>query len=801
MPTLTIDNQSVTVPAGTNVLEAAKRLGIVIPHFCYHEALGAVGACRLCAMTFEAGPVKGVQMSCMVEAKDGMVVSTLDPASVEQRAHVIEWLMMNHPHDCPVCDEGGECQLQDMTVAGGHGIRRYRGPKRTYRNQDLGPFVEHEMNRCIQCFRCVRTYQDYCGGDDFGVMGSRDRLYFGRFRDGRLESPFSGNIVDACPTGVFTDKTFRFRSRFWDLQEAPAVCPHCSLGCAVVPGARYRELQRVRAGVNPHSNGFFICDRGRFGYGHANHPERPRHPRVDGAKVEWREALLVLRGRIAGQIKAHGARSLAFIGSPRAGLEANWALGEWARSLGSNQLAFDPHPQRDRAARTLAAGLGSLARSQAEIRQSDFLLLVGADPLAEGPMLALAIRQAVRAGAHVAVLDPRPVQLPCAAAHLPLLPEQLPAALAALPAGDYSAFNRQQQSLLAGIAARLHQAKKPVLIGGADLLGAAGITALLAAARTLDRPERRCGASVLLAAPNSFGAALLAGNGPDADALLDAILAGEVRSLVCLENDPFLDHPDPGRVEAALARLELLVTLDCLPGETARRAHIFLPTTVPAESAGTYVNQEGRMLASASAFAPGIPIRVTGKGDHPPRSFRSDTPGDEPRPAWAILSPLAGANRSLATLRRELAAADPRFAGLPGLDPEAGGLRVAGDGVLPPLDGAPLPSCVPEKTLRLLPVESFVGSELFAHFSAPLAPLRPVPEVLLHPADAARLGLAAGARARLTTRFGHLLTTVRLAQDMAPGLAIVPRLRGSGLECLVPGGALLDCTLDQGGEA
>ena len=361
MPTLTIDNQSVTVPAGTNVLEAAKRLGIVIPHFCYHEALGAVGACRLCAMTFAEGPVKGVQMSCMIEAKDGMVVTTLDPASVEQRAHVIEWLMMNHPHDCPVCDEGGECQLQDMTVAGGHGIRRYRGPKRTYRNQDLGPFIEHEMNRCIQCYRCVRTYQDYCGGDDFGVLGARDRLYFGRFRDGRLESPFSGNIVDACPTGVFTDKTFRFKSRFWDLQEAPAVCPHCSLGCAIVPGARYRELQRVRAGVNPHTNGFFICDRGRFGYGHANHPERPRHPRVDGAKVEWREALLVLRGRIAAQIKAHGAQSLAFIGSPRAGLEANWALGEWARTLGSDRLAFDPHPQRDRAARTLAAGLGSLA--------------------------------------------------------------------------------------------------------------------------------------------------------------------------------------------------------------------------------------------------------------------------------------------------------------------------------------------------------------------------------------------------------------------------------------------------------
>ena len=176
MPTLTIDNLSITVPEGTNVLQAAERLGIVIPHFCYHEALGSVGACRLCAMKFLDGPVKGIQMACMVEAKDGMVVSTLDSEAQEQRAHVIEWLMMNHPHDCPVCDEGGECQLQDMTVAGGHSIRRYRGKKRTYRNQYLGPLIEQEMNRCIQCYRCVRTYQDYCGGTDFGVLGSRQRL-------------------------------------------------------------------------------------------------------------------------------------------------------------------------------------------------------------------------------------------------------------------------------------------------------------------------------------------------------------------------------------------------------------------------------------------------------------------------------------------------------------------------------------------------------------------------------------------------------------------------------------------------
>ena len=282
MPKLIIDNREVTVPEGTNVLEAARALDIDIPHFCYHEALGAVGSCRLCAMTFLEGPVKGLQMACMVKAQDGMVVSSTDPDAVALREHVIEWAMTNHPHDCPVCDEGGECQLQEMTVAGGHGMRRYRGKKATFTNQDLGPFVQQEMNRCITCYRCVRTYRDYCGGTDYGVFGSRNRVFYGRLRDGMLESPFSGNIIDVCPTGVLTSKPFRFKTRLWDLQEAPSICPHCSLGCATVPGGRYREVQRVRAGVNRTTNGFFICDRGRFGYDHVNHAERPRQARVDG---------------------------------------------------------------------------------------------------------------------------------------------------------------------------------------------------------------------------------------------------------------------------------------------------------------------------------------------------------------------------------------------------------------------------------------------------------------------------------------------------------------------------------------
>ncbi len=796
MPTLIIDNQTVSVPDGTNVLEAAKQLGIVIPHFCYHEALGAVGACRLCAMQFTAGPVKGVQMACMVEAREGMVVSTSDPVAAELRASVIEWLMMNHPHDCPVCDEGGECQLQDMTVAGGHGIRRYRGPKRTYSNQDLGPFIEHEMNRCIQCYRCVRTYQDYCGGDDFGVLGCNQRIYFGRFKPGRLESPFSGNLVDVCPTGVFTDKTFRFKSRHWDLEEAPSICPHCSLGCATVPGARYRELQRVRSGVNLLTNGFFICDRGRFGYGHANHPRRPRVPRVGGEERSWDEALAVLRNRVHGLVAAHGAGSVAFLGSSRASLEANGLLRAWAQKAGGLMVP-EPHPQRDRTARVLAAGLGDLGRSLEDLRHGDFILVLGADPLAEGPLAALALRQAVRAGAHVAVLDPRPVDIPCAAAHLPLAVERLPLALDALATGRFEAFSRQEQSLLEGMAARLQQAKRPILVGGGDLLGELGVAALLAAAQAFSREERPCGVSVLLAGPNSFGTALLGGSDLDCDQLLDRIRDGAVRGLVCLECDPFLDHPDPGRVEAALARLEFLAVLDCLPGQAARRADLLLPTRVAAESSGTFVNQEGRLQAFAPVFTPGIPIRETGAGDHPPRTFPAETPGAQPRTAWALLAALTGAERSLAEVRRELAAADPRLAPLAVVVAEDGGHRLAASGPAPDAPPEPFPHCVPEGTLRLLPVESLFGSELLASLSAPLDPVRPEPRVLLHDDDARRLGLAAGDRARLTTSLGQVEVRVALTSRMAPGLALVPRLRGSALEAFVPAGPPLECRVER----
>ena len=194
--------------------------------------------------------------------------------------------MLNHPHDCPVCDVGGECHLQDMTVMTGHDYRRTRFEKRTFRNQYLGPFLYHEMNRCIQCYRCVRFYREYAGGNDLNVFGIKNAVYFGRSEDGVLENEFAGNLVEICPTGVFTDGTLRRHyTRKWDLRMAPSICVHCGAGCNITIGERYGLLRRVLTRFNSEVNGYFLCDRGRFGYEFVNSERRIRAARLSGQPI------------------------------------------------------------------------------------------------------------------------------------------------------------------------------------------------------------------------------------------------------------------------------------------------------------------------------------------------------------------------------------------------------------------------------------------------------------------------------------------------------------------------------------
>ena len=323
MATVYVDNKPYQMNPAENLLHGCLSQGLDLPYFCWHPALGSVGACRQCAVKLfkdEHDSQGRIVMSCMTPVAEGARISIADAEATVFRAGVIEGLMLNHPHDCPVCDEGGECHLQDMTVMTGHDYRRYEFDKRTFRNQNLGPLVNHEANRCIQCYRCVRYYRDYAGGKDLNAFASRNTVFFGRNEDGVLENEFSGNLVEICPTGVFTDKTLKHHyARKWDQQFAPSVCVHCALGCNIDAGERYGTLRRVVNRYNHEVNGYFLCDRGRFGYEFVNSERRLRQPLLNGKPVSVAEA----RRRLKEQAASGGVIG---IGSPRASLEANFAL-------------------------------------------------------------------------------------------------------------------------------------------------------------------------------------------------------------------------------------------------------------------------------------------------------------------------------------------------------------------------------------------------------------------------------------------------------------------------------------------
>lgn len=400
MAVIHIDGKSVEVDGADNLLQACLSLGIDVPYFCYHPALGSVGSCRQCAVKqyqskedYEAGKGRLV-MSCMVAPSDDMYISVDDKEAKEFRQSIVEFLMTNHPHDCPTCEEGGHCHLQDMTYMSGHSRRRYRFTKRTHHNQYLGPFIAHEMNRCIACYRCVRFYKDYAGGEDLGVYGSNNRVYFGRDTDGQFESEFSGNLTEVCPTGVFTDKTHSERyNRKWDMQYAPSICHGCSAGCNISPGERYGELRRIENRYNGEVNGYFLCDRGRFGYGYVNREDRPVQALE---RINDKHVKINLDYALEETVKRLKGKKLIGIGSPRASLETNFAL--------KNMVGFDNfstglnHQQQTLVNKTIEvlSSEGMYNPSLNDIESHDAVLILGEDITQTSSRVALSVRQAAK---------------------------------------------------------------------------------------------------------------------------------------------------------------------------------------------------------------------------------------------------------------------------------------------------------------------------------------------------------------------------------------------------------------------
>ena len=807
MPKLIIDSKMIEVPEGTKVIEAAERLGIMIPRFCYHPALGSVGACRVCAVMFVEGPVKGIQMSCMIDARDGMVVSTTDEEAVDFRRHVIEWLMLNHPHDCPVCDEGGHCLLQDMTVAGGHGRRRYAGPKRTYIDQDLGPLVQHEMNRCIHCYRCSRYYQEYSGYTDLGVLQIGNRTYFGRYREGTLQSPFTGNLSDICPTGVYTDKPSRYKGRRWDYERSAAICKHCSLGCHLTVSARYREIVRHEARYSAAVNGHFICDRGRFGFYYAEDPRRPRAACVDQVETPMPEALDAARARLQAVAAAHGPAAIALAAGTGSPLETLYAALRLCRDSGWAAPAFFPQAAAAERIKRAAARLeGHLAVSLAEVAQADFILVVGGDPVNEAPMLAMALRQAWRGGAAIGVIDPRPVALPFAFAHLPVPPHELDLCLGAWIKTGLDGLGRERLEQreagyyqhLPGLddcpeayrpqitdwAQALKGSQRPLIVCGSEAVSAK--TAALAAdgCLLLRALDRAAGLFHILPEANSYGAALLGGG--DFDQLLSGIEEGPIKALILVEWDPLQQHPQRQRVLSALSKLELLIVLDHTATRASGQAHLLLPTATIYEAGGLFINQEGRLQRSWPAYRGGLSVAQTGGGDHPPRIFSNMIPGADPRPAWELLAQLGPDQTAADKLMEELLAV-LELSASGQISDEGIRIHSATDAAQRFQQPAWSAAGVSASGFSLQSAAWTFGTEPLAALSPPLQQVETAPYLMMHRADGVEAGITDGDQVVGWADGQDLTVVVKLFDNMARRVIVIPRHRRLDWQVLEPG--------------
>jgi NADH-quinone oxidoreductase subunit G len=627
MPTIFIDGQELQVNDGENILEACLNAGLDLPYFCWHPAMGSIGSCRQCALVQyqnEEDTRGRIVMGCMTQVTEGARFSLNAQNATEFREAVVESLMLNHPHDCPVCAEGGECHLQDMTVMVGHRDRRYSGKKNTHRNQYLGPLIHHEMNRCITCYRCERYYKDYAGGTDLGAQASHDHLYFGRHQEGVLESEFSGNLVEVCPTGVFTDKPFlKQYSRKWDLQSAPSVCTGCAVGCNTAPGERYGKLKRVHNRYNHEVNGYFLCDRGRFGSGYINSDARLdyagiKQPDDSFMAVHQQQALETAASWIKG-------KKVAGIGSPRASLEANYLLRELVGAEDFCPGFSDSEAPLMESIRRILQTTVATNPSIKQIEAADAVLILAEDVTHTAPRVALALRQSVRNKAFeladqmglpqwqdaavrnlaqdqrsplviVSAMDTRLDDV--ASQCISLAPDQIAefgVAIVEALAGEPSSNPQANQ-----VAELLQAAKNPLVVTGSSMGHWGVVNSAVAIAESLCGPDSSCMLSLCVPEANSLGVALLA------DTLsksLADLVASPPEVLLVVEND-LERRLSAQQFTHLMAAGTQVISIDLLENATLGASQLVLPAASYAEAQGTLVNMEGRAQRYFPVFEP-----------------------------------------------------------------------------------------------------------------------------------------------------------------------------------------------------
>jgi|GEM_PF-218790 len=662
--TIFIDDQPYQVSTEDNLLAGVLSQKLNLPYFCWHPSMGSVGACRQCAVTQfqDENDQRGrLVMACTTPVTDGMRISIKNAHASEFREQVIAAMMTNHPHDCPVCAEGGECHLQDMTVMTGHSAREYQGTKRTFTNQYLGELVGHEMNRCITCYRCTRFYNDYAGGKDFGVYGSKNQVYFGRQTDGALESEFSGNLVEVCPTGVFTNKAFSAHyTRKWDLQSAPSVCSHCSVGCNLSIGERYGSVRRVMNRYNPELNGYFLCDRGRFGIGYVNGEERLRQ--VKGISQQSPVQLSTLD--IAKALSHFRLKNFIGIGSARASLEANFYLknivGNRNFSVGYNDSEMQAAAQH--------AQLMQLGRTPnlAEIETSDFILIVGEDITQTAARMALSVRQALRNAAIAKAssigipswqdsavrtiggtllsplfsLNSTTTKLDDVAEQALLIPvERMSLCLQALEKllslGNKKIVEKHinehflqdpflqeqlsssEQHFVITVYQGLCRANKPMLISGTSLVNAELLESIAKLMLSFKQDNGITEPGLIITPPysNSVGAlSLLDEHSLSIEQVLTKLSEQvdnekllKLQGVIVLEQE--LAKCSENQIQQLRALAETLIVLDHSENRLTKLADIVLPVAAVSEGDGHYINYQGRAQKFTQVHPPVLPIQ------------------------------------------------------------------------------------------------------------------------------------------------------------------------------------------------
>ena len=609
-----IDGKIAQVPDGSTIMDAAQQVGAYIPHFCYHKKLSIAANCRMCLVQVEKAPKP--LPACATPVTNGMKVFTHSELAVKAQKGVMEFLLINHPLDCPICDQGGECQLQDLAVGYGGSASRFQEDKRVVFHKDVGPLISmQEMARCIHCTRCVRFGQEIAGVMELGMTNRNMHSEITTFVGRSVDSELSGNMIDLCPVGALTSRPFRYSARSWELSRRRSISPHDSIGANLTVQVKNNVVMRVLPRDNEDVNECWISDKERFSYEALNSPARLGRPmiRVDGAlrEVDWNVALDYVSHALKDVVSNSGAVSLAALASPQSTLEELYLLQKLMHGLGSGNVDFRPR-RRDFSADGKLGGVPWLGLQLSEIKNLDAVLVVGSFLRKDHPLFAQRLRQLAKKSGKVSLLsssgDDSLINLH---AQLTVSPADLPLALAAVvkaaaqlkneavPAGldsidpcatsqaiAKSLLDGEKRAVFLGNAAEQHPQAAQLHVLAVELARLTGAT---------------CG--FIGEAANSVGGHL-------AKALPTALNAYEMfaqprKAYILLGVEPELDCYDPQQAVAALKGAALVVMLTPFgDGAAQDYADVLLPITPFTETSGSFVNTEGRIQSFTGVVRP-----------------------------------------------------------------------------------------------------------------------------------------------------------------------------------------------------